>query len=53
MGITFALLATAGVDYAFGAERLGGITTIATVLIYLLLVYSLWWTSRRRVSTIN
>jgi putative OPT family oligopeptide transporter len=50
MGITFALLATAGVNYAVGADQLGGATTAATIALYLLLCYSLWRSSRPRAA---
>ncbi len=50
MGITFALLATAGINYAFGAEKLGGATTLVTIAMYLLLVYALWRSSQTKTA---
>ena len=41
------------VYYAFGAGKLGGATTVVTVLIYLLLVYSLWKAAHRNLEVKN
>jgi putative OPT family oligopeptide transporter len=47
-GIAFALLATAGVDYAIGTGKLGGMVEPVTALAYLLLLFALWRVSKVR-----
>jgi uncharacterized oligopeptide transporter (OPT) family protein len=42
MGITFAILATAGIDYAIGTDTLGTLKHVITTFIYVLLLYTLW-----------
>ena len=50
MGIAFAFLATAGVEYAVGTGRLAGATAFITGLAYHLLLFSLWRAARPRTT---
>lgn len=49
MGIAFAFLATAGVEYAVGTGKFGGAAEVVTGLAYMLLLFSLWRAARPRL----